>query len=64
MILGSITRTVLRDARCPVAVVGRAGTTAGRTTAELAGAAPQAVWESGSTDRTRRERFWIRRASR
>lgn len=64
LIAGSITRAVLRDARCPVAIVGRDRTTAGRTTAQRTGEERRTVPEPGSTDRVRRERFWIRRASR
>jgi hypothetical protein len=64
VILGSITQTVLRDAGCPVAIVGRDRSTAGRTTAGLTDAERRVVSEPGSTDRMRRERFWIRRASR
>ncbi len=64
MIGGSITRTVLRDARCPVAIVRRDRTTSGRTRAERTGGERQADPEPRSTDRVRRERFWSRRASR
>jgi nucleotide-binding universal stress UspA family protein len=64
MIAGSITRTVLSDARCPVAIVGRDRTTASPTTAERTGGERRAVPEPRSIDRVRRERFWIRRASR
>jgi nucleotide-binding universal stress UspA family protein len=63
MIVGSITRTVLRDARCPVAIVRRDRTTSGRTRAERTGGERRGVLEPGSTDRVRREGFWSRRAS-
>jgi nucleotide-binding universal stress UspA family protein len=63
LLCGSVNRTVLRDAGCPVAIVGRDKTTAGRTTATLTRAEHGAVPPSGSTDRPRRQLFWIRRAS-
>jgi nucleotide-binding universal stress UspA family protein len=61
---GSVSQDVLRHAGCPVAVVGRDRTAAGRTTAARTGAQRGPVWEPRSTDRTRRQPFWIRRASR
>jgi len=64
MIFGSVTRSVLRDARCPVAIVSRNRTTSGRTRAERTGGERRGVWESGPIDRVGRERFWFRRASR
>jgi len=64
MIVGSITRTVLRDARCPVAIVSRNRTTSGPTLAERTGGERRGVGESGPIDRLGRERFWFRRASR
>jgi nucleotide-binding universal stress UspA family protein len=63
LLCGSVSRTVLRDAGCPVAIVGRHRTTAGRTTAAQTRAEHRAVSPSGSTDRPRRQVFWIRRAS-
>ena len=63
LLCGSVSRTVLRDAGCPVAIVGRDRTTAGRTTAALTRAEHGAVSQSGSTGRPRRQVFWIRRAS-
>jgi hypothetical protein len=48
-------------ARSPSSVVR---TAAGRTTAARTGAQRGPVWEPRSTDRTRRQPFWIRRASR
>ena len=64
MIVGSITRTVLRDARCPVAIVSRNRTTSGPTLGERTGGERRGVGESGSIDLAGRERFWFRRASR
>jgi nucleotide-binding universal stress UspA family protein len=63
LLCGSVSRTVLCDAGCPVAIVGRDRTTAGRTTAAQTRAEHRAVSPSGSTDRPRRQVFWIRRAS-
>jgi nucleotide-binding universal stress UspA family protein len=68
LLCGSVSRTVLRDAGCPVAIVGRDRTTAGRTTAgrmtaALTRAEHGAVLQSGSTGRPRRQVFWIHRAS-
>jgi nucleotide-binding universal stress UspA family protein len=64
MIVGSITRTVLREARCPVAIVSRNRTTSARTRAERTGGERRCVGEPGPIDRLGRERFWFRRASR
>ena len=68
LLCGSVSRTVLRDAGCPVAIVGRDRTTAGRTTAgrmtaPLTRAEHGAVLQSGSTGRPRHQEFWIHRAS-
>jgi nucleotide-binding universal stress UspA family protein len=63
LLCGSVSRTVLCDAGCPVAIVGPGRTNAGRTTAAQTRAEHRAVSSSGSTDRPRRQVFWIRRAS-
>jgi nucleotide-binding universal stress UspA family protein len=65
---GSVSRTVLRDAGWPVAIVGRDRTSAGRTTAGRMTSPPTraehgAVLQSGSTGRPRHQVFWIHRAS-
>ena len=64
LLCGSVSRTVLRNAGCPVAIVGRGKTAVDRTTAALTRAEHGAVAQPWSTDRLRRQLFWIRRASR
>jgi nucleotide-binding universal stress UspA family protein len=63
LLCGSVSRTVLRDAGCPVAIVGHDRTTAGRTTAARTRAEDGDVSAPGSSGRPRRQVFWIRRAS-
>ena len=63
LLCGSVSRTVLRNAACPVAIVGRHKTTVGRTTAAQTHAEHRAISPSVSTDRPGRQMFWIRRAS-
>jgi len=63
LLCGSVSRTILRDAACPVAIVGRHKRIVGRTTAAQTRAEHRAVSPSGSTDRPGRQMFWIRRAS-
>jgi nucleotide-binding universal stress UspA family protein len=64
LLCGSVSRTVLRNAGCPVAIVGRGKKAADRTTAALTRAEHGAVAQPWSTDRLRRQVFWIPRASR
>lgn len=64
LLIDSVSQTVLPHACCPVAVVGCARTAADRTTAAPTGAQRGPIWEPRSTDRTRRQPFWIRRTSR
>jgi nucleotide-binding universal stress UspA family protein len=63
LLCGSVSRTVLRNAGCPVAIVGRGKTAVDRTTASLTRAEHGAVAQPWATGRLRRQLFWIRRAS-
>ena len=63
LLCGSVSRTVLRNAGCPVAIVGRGKTAVDRTTAAVTRAEHGAVAQPWSTGRLRRQLFWIRRAS-
>jgi nucleotide-binding universal stress UspA family protein len=62
LLFGSLSQTVLRRARCPVAVIDCDSTTAGA--GPTRSTAPGAASGSGPTAHLRHQLFWTRRASR